>query len=189
VAIGVLYARLPRPKPIKTVEVQPPYINGTTDHEQWERAAEAKRAKLQRNIGPHFYVERTAWPDHDYSGPPQWKTLLNVWRGEDWRDHKTAAYYPAEIPQHMSELNHEIYSREWQPSYDGKKGAARSVATRKAKRGDCIENHRAEFEQAHNLRRSYRGAAMLMKQKSPAISFNVQAIARYFKKHPTPAKM
>lgn len=63
----------------------------------------------------------------------------------------------------------------------GRIGGIKSGAKRIAKRGDCIENHRAEFDRLCKTMTA-RSAAMIIAKKT---GFNFDAIARHFKKNPT----
>ncbi len=63
----------------------------------------------------------------------------------------------------------------------GRNGGIKSGAKRIANRGDCIENHRAEFDRLCKTM-TPRSAAMIIAKKT---GFNFDAIARHFKNHPT----
>ncbi len=63
----------------------------------------------------------------------------------------------------------------------GRIGGIKSGENRIAKRGDRIENHRAEFDRLCKTM-SPRSAGVFLEKKT---GFNFDAIARHFKKHPT----
>ncbi|MBM3892125.1 MAG: hypothetical protein FJ388_23660 [Verrucomicrobia bacterium] len=63
----------------------------------------------------------------------------------------------------------------------GRKGGLTSGRNRIAKRGDCIEAHRADWERLRKTMKA-RSAAKILERKT---GFDFDSIARHFRTHPT----